>query len=163
MNIFFSAKQNRKPLSEHYAFLKGIWEELNVYQPLSDDIEVQRRQWQEFQVAKFLSSLDSKYVEVKPSILASEKLPSLSNVYACLQRIDLQSFSSGMVLRILLHLHPQDRIKVILLFKAEVEVQEQEKVEVTNNAHIVIGIIIPLTIVRISLVILHELIGFLLF
>ena len=48
MNIFFSAKQNRKPLSEHYAFLKGIWEELNVYQPLSDDIEVQRRKWQEF-------------------------------------------------------------------------------------------------------------------
>lgn len=46
----FGTKQNGKPLSEHYASLKGIWEELNVYQPLSADIQVQRSQREEFQV-----------------------------------------------------------------------------------------------------------------
>ncbi|RVW77253.1 hypothetical protein CK203_050109 [Vitis vinifera] len=37
---------------------------LNMYHPLPINIEVQRRQREEFQVAKFLSILDSEHVEV---------------------------------------------------------------------------------------------------
>ena len=65
------------------------------YQPLSIDIEVQRRQREEFQVAKFISSLDYEYAQNKHSILASDKLPSLNNVYSHLQHMELQSFPSG--------------------------------------------------------------------
>lgn len=38
-----------RSLSDYYATLKGMWEELNIYQPLSADIQKQR---EEFQVAK---------------------------------------------------------------------------------------------------------------
>lgn len=77
---FFEAK-NWKPLSEHHASLKEMWEELNVYQQSPTNIKVQRRQKEEIQVVEFLSSLDSEYAEVKHSILGSEKLPSLSNAF----------------------------------------------------------------------------------
>ena len=36
----FSVKQIRKPLSEHRASLKGLWEELSVDQPLFVGIDI---------------------------------------------------------------------------------------------------------------------------
>ena len=46
-----------------------------MYHPLPINIEVQRRQREEFQVAKFLSILDSEHVEVKHGILDRKKFP----------------------------------------------------------------------------------------
>lgn len=54
MKIFLEQSIMRN-LSEHYASLKGMWEEFNVYQLLITNIEVQRRRWEESHVAKFLS------------------------------------------------------------------------------------------------------------
>ena len=118
----FGAEQNEKPLSEHYAFQKEMWEEWNVYKPLFADIEVQRRKREEFLIAKFLSRLDFEYAKVKHSILASEKLPSLSNVHAHLQCIDLQYFSSGNNIKNTSALATTGQGRGGLLFKAEAEV-----------------------------------------
>lgn len=69
----------------------------------------------------------------------------------------------GIVLRILLHLHPQDKVEVVLLFKVKTKFQEKAKVkvEMTDNLHIMVEFIIPLINVWISLIVLHGLIKYL--
>lgn len=52
-----------------------MWEEFNVYQLLFANIEVQRRQWGEFHVAKFLSIFDSIYAQNKHRLKRTQ-LPS---------------------------------------------------------------------------------------
>uniref|UniRef100_A0A5B6ZBA8 Retrotransposon gag domain-containing protein n=1 Tax=Davidia involucrata TaxID=16924 RepID=A0A5B6ZBA8_DAVIN len=91
----FNIQQGNRSLTEHYGTLKGLWEELMLYQPLSTNLEVQRQQREEFQVALFLSSLNSEYRVFKDQILASEKLPTAANAYSRLQRASLTCGASS--------------------------------------------------------------------
>lgn len=43
-----------KSLAVYYATLKGIWKELNAYQPLTTDIQTRKQQCEEFRIAKSL-------------------------------------------------------------------------------------------------------------
>ncbi|XP_043693371.1 uncharacterized protein LOC122643864 [Telopea speciosissima] len=84
---FFSFKQDGKSLGEYYSSLKGMWEELNVYHPISTDAAVIKSQRSEFLVAKFLSGLDSDLQSVKSQLLTGEKIPSMNEAYCRIQRV----------------------------------------------------------------------------
>ncbi|XP_043697036.1 uncharacterized protein LOC122647788 [Telopea speciosissima] len=84
---FFSLKQEGKSLGKYYNSLKGMWEELNVYQPISTDAAMIKAQRSEFLVAKFLSGLDSDLQSVKSQLLTSEKIPSMNEAYCHIQRV----------------------------------------------------------------------------
>ncbi|KAL5705662.1 hypothetical protein ACHQM5_023937 [Ranunculus cassubicifolius] len=47
----FSTKPGDKPLHEHYAFLRSLWDELLIYQPISVDVTAQQKQREDFQCA----------------------------------------------------------------------------------------------------------------
>ncbi|KAF9620490.1 hypothetical protein IFM89_013107 [Coptis chinensis] len=54
-----------KPLNEHYALLRNLREELLIYQPITPDVETQRKQREDFQCALFLFSLNPDYAVLK--------------------------------------------------------------------------------------------------
>ena len=56
-------------------------DEINQYHPVTSDIEVLKKQREEFYVSKFLSRLHSNLQAIKSNILASDdSIPSLGNV-----------------------------------------------------------------------------------
>lgn len=64
-----------------------LFKELNLYQSLINEIEAQRNLRDEFKVAKFLIGLHLKYENVHASILTSNEVSSLYEVYFRVQRI----------------------------------------------------------------------------
>ncbi|KAL5709075.1 hypothetical protein ACHQM5_019801 [Ranunculus cassubicifolius] len=51
----FKTKQGDRPLDEYYSTMKGLWEELLLYQPFTIDLEQQKKQREQFQVALLLN------------------------------------------------------------------------------------------------------------
>ncbi|KAL5711222.1 hypothetical protein ACHQM5_021702 [Ranunculus cassubicifolius] len=78
----FNLKKGDMSVVEYYSLLKNTWEELQVYHPLTSDLETVKKQHDEFQTALFLCGLGPEYASIKDKILASEKLPSLAVVYS---------------------------------------------------------------------------------
>ncbi|GAV76389.1 UBN2_3 domain-containing protein, partial [Cephalotus follicularis] len=83
----FRLHQSGKPLHEYYSTFKGLAEELNVYQPLTNDIDKLKAQRNEFLVSKFLAGLDPNLQKVKGHNLAGETVPSLTDTFSRLQRV----------------------------------------------------------------------------
>ncbi|KAK3420744.1 hypothetical protein EUGRSUZ_G01582 [Eucalyptus grandis] len=91
----FNFKQGDKSLGEYYSALKGMWEELNLYQPITTDLERLKTQRSEFQVAKFLSGLNADLQPVKSQLLAGERVPSMNEAFCRIQRIVPPSSTSS--------------------------------------------------------------------
>ncbi|XP_030521717.1 uncharacterized protein LOC115734883 [Rhodamnia argentea] len=91
----FNFKQGDNSLGEYYSALKGMWEELNLYQPITTDLERLKTQRTEFQVAKFLSGLNADLQPVKSQLLAGEKVPSMNGAFGRIQRIVPPSSTSS--------------------------------------------------------------------
>ncbi|KAF9624884.1 hypothetical protein IFM89_015438 [Coptis chinensis] len=85
----FSAKEGDKPLNEHYALLRSLWEELLIYQPITHEVETQLKQREDFHCALFLFSLNPDYAVFKDKILANESFPSVVNAYSRLQQASI--------------------------------------------------------------------------
>ena len=68
-------------LEDYYNKFKGVCEELNIYQPISTDVKIMKKQRDSMHVARFLSGLAKSLNLVKSQILASLDLPSLSEVF----------------------------------------------------------------------------------
>ncbi|XP_042502356.1 uncharacterized protein LOC122079725 [Macadamia integrifolia] len=83
----FQFRQSDKPLSEYYSTFRGMVEELNVFQPLTVDIDKLKAQRNEFFVAKFLAGLNNDLKAVKGHLLAGDTVPTLNDTYSRLQRI----------------------------------------------------------------------------
>ncbi|PIN11994.1 hypothetical protein CDL12_15397 [Handroanthus impetiginosus] len=64
---------NARSLTDYFASLKGVADEILLYHPLGCDLQTQQSQWNEFLVAKFLSGLD-------PSLRPCSRSFSLSRV-----------------------------------------------------------------------------------
>ena len=62
-------------------FLLEYHEELNIYQPISFDVEIMKKQRDSMHVARFLFGLPKSLNLVKSQILASLDLLSLSEVF----------------------------------------------------------------------------------
>ncbi|XP_018716081.2 uncharacterized protein LOC108954493 [Eucalyptus grandis] len=91
----FNFKQGDKSLGEYYSALKGMWEELNLYQPITTDLERLKTQRVEFQVAKFLSRLNALTYAVKSRFFFGERVPSMNEAFCRIQRIVPPSSTSS--------------------------------------------------------------------
>ncbi|XP_042495059.1 uncharacterized protein LOC122074291 [Macadamia integrifolia] len=89
-NIVVTASNRSKAfdrsLSEYYSTFRGMVE-LNVFQPLTINIDKLKAQRNEFFVSKFLASLNNDLKAVKGHLLAGDTVPTLNNTYSRLQRI----------------------------------------------------------------------------
>ena len=74
---------------DYYNKFKGVCEELNIYQPISSNVKIIKKQRDSMQVARFLSGLPKSLNPVKSKNLASPDLPSLSEVFGRLQQATL--------------------------------------------------------------------------
>ncbi|GAV77240.1 UBN2_3 domain-containing protein [Cephalotus follicularis] len=83
----FHLHQSGKPLHDYYSTFKGLAEELNVFQPLTNDIDKLKAHRNEFLVSKFLAGLDPDLQKLKGHILAGETVPSLTDTFSQLQRV----------------------------------------------------------------------------
>ncbi|XP_043704325.1 uncharacterized protein LOC122654334 [Telopea speciosissima] len=82
----FTFQQGDKSLNEYFATYKGMVEELKLHQPLTTNLD-RLKQRAEFHVAKFLARLHPDYQSVKSQILTGEKVPSLNEVFFCINRL----------------------------------------------------------------------------
>ncbi|KAF9591837.1 hypothetical protein IFM89_008487 [Coptis chinensis] len=82
----FKTKQGDQP----YSTMKGLWEELLLYQPFTVNLEKQREQHEQFQVDLLLHGLNSKYRVYKDQILASETVLSAAQAFSRLKRKRLE-------------------------------------------------------------------------
>ena len=80
-------------LEDYYNKFTGVCEELNIYQPISSDVKIMKKQRDSMHVAHFLSGLPKSWNPVKSQIFASPDLPSLSEVFGRLRHATL-SYSS---------------------------------------------------------------------
>ena len=65
---------------------KGMWDELNVYQLLSTDLQKQQKYREEFRVAKFLSGLKSDLDPIRSQILSGKDIPTVRETYVLASR-----------------------------------------------------------------------------
>ena len=86
---YFSLSLSDMPLEDYYNKFKSVCEELNIYQPISSDAKIMKKQRDSMHVAHFLSRLPKSLNPVKSQILASLDLPSLSEVFGRLRQATL--------------------------------------------------------------------------
>ncbi|KAK4538990.1 hypothetical protein RGQ29_032077, partial [Quercus rubra] len=80
-------------INYYYNKFKGVCEELNIYQPISFDVKIMKKQRDSTHVARFLSRLPKSLNPVKSQILASPILPSLREVFGRLRQATLSDSS----------------------------------------------------------------------
>ena len=80
---------------DYYNKFKGVCEELNIFQPISSNVKIMKKQRDSMQVARFLSGLPKSLNLTKSKILASPDLPSLSEVFGRLQHATLFDSSTA--------------------------------------------------------------------
>ncbi|KAL0386536.1 UNVERIFIED_CONTAM: hypothetical protein Slati_4545400 [Sesamum latifolium] len=87
----FSLKQDGRSVTDYFASLKGVPDEILLYHPLNYVAKARHAQWEEFLVAKFLSGLDSTLRATRNSLLSSDSVPTLSNALSRVLRISTGS------------------------------------------------------------------------
>ena len=90
---YFSLSLGDMFLEDYYNKFKGVCEELNIYQPISSDVKIMKKQQDSMHVARFLSGLPKSLNPVKSQILASPDLPSLSEIFGRLRQATLSDSS----------------------------------------------------------------------
>ncbi|XP_058192682.1 uncharacterized protein LOC131309964 isoform X1 [Rhododendron vialii] len=68
-----------------------MWDELNVYQPLTIDLKVQQKYRDQFRVTKFLSGLNTELAPLSPQILSDKEVPTVGEAFARVRRAAPQS------------------------------------------------------------------------
>jgi uncharacterized membrane protein YgcG len=87
----FSLQQDDRSIEEYFSLLQGMWDELNVYQPLSTDLQKQQKYREEFRVAKFLSGLKPDLDPIRSQILSGKDIPTVRETYARVRRAAISS------------------------------------------------------------------------
>ena len=89
----FSLQWGDRSVEEYFSLLKGMWDEFNVYQPLTTDLQKQQKHKDEFRVSKFLSGLKPKLTPIRSQVLSGKDIPSVSETYAQVGRASISSAS----------------------------------------------------------------------
>jgi len=76
----FSLRQDDKSLKDYYIHFKGMIDKLNRYHPVTNDIEVIKKQLDELYIFKFLSELSSQLKSLRGHLLAGEEGFSLCRI-----------------------------------------------------------------------------------
>nr|CAD1826176.1 unnamed protein product [Ananas comosus var. bracteatus] len=79
-------RKGDKTFNEYLGTLRGMWQELSYYVPISTDPQVIRKRIEQDQIFEMLAGLDSDYEAIRSQILMQSELPSLNDVCALLQR-----------------------------------------------------------------------------
>ena len=74
---YFNLKQGSQSLEEYYASLRNIRNELNVYHPLTSEVQIQRQQREQLDVTRFLVGLKAEYEPVRAQIWEDLLFPHL--------------------------------------------------------------------------------------
>ena len=83
---FFHLKQEDMSVTDYFAALKRVHEELNAIQPLSTSLEVMQKQREQMVVLRFLAGLKPEFEAVRAQILGGADLPTLAETYARVMR-----------------------------------------------------------------------------
>ena len=74
----FTLHQGDRSVQEHFTALRGLLDELDVYQPLTVDITQLRKYREELAVATYLSSLNPDLSsQIRGQILGADSVPDL--------------------------------------------------------------------------------------
>ena len=68
----FTLRQGNKSLEDYYSHFKGMIDELNQYRPITNDIEILKKQCEIIYACKFLSGLNSQLKPLSWQLLAGE-------------------------------------------------------------------------------------------
>ena len=79
---FFQLQQGDQSMTEYFASILHLSEELNTLQPLTTDLSEMQRQREQMVVLRFLAGMKPKYNSIWSRILAGQSLPSLAETYA---------------------------------------------------------------------------------
>lgn len=90
----FSLQQEEGSVDDYFSKLKAIWDELNVYQPSTTDLAIQKKYRNEFQVAKFLSGLKTNLKPMGSHILFGKEISSIGETFARICKAALPHFVS---------------------------------------------------------------------
>ena len=90
---YFSLSLSDLSLEDYYNKFKGVCEKLNIYLPISFDVNTMKKQRDSMHVACFLSGLPKSLNPIKSQILASPDLPPSSEVFGRLQQATLSDSS----------------------------------------------------------------------
>ncbi|XP_059647309.1 uncharacterized protein LOC132293728 [Cornus florida] len=93
---YFNLEQGNYSIEEYYSKVVGVWEELNLYQPITVDVRSMQQQRGDFNVVRFLTGLSSAYESLRAQIMGSPTLPSFAEVFSRLQRATLASDTSNL-------------------------------------------------------------------
>lgn len=87
----FVAKQHDKSLPFFYSYIKGRWEEPNLYPPYPTSVDEWKKQREKWKVLTFLSGLNSEYASARSQMLTGSALPSLNVAFSRLSRLGIDS------------------------------------------------------------------------
>ena len=90
----FNFCQDGQSVNIYFVVLKGKWDELTDYHPITIDTTVLKQQREEFLVAKFLSELDDSLSHVRQSFLSDSAVPSLTSAFARVLRVSTTTAAS---------------------------------------------------------------------
>ncbi|GAB4846386.1 hypothetical protein Ancab_039804 [Ancistrocladus abbreviatus] len=82
----FQSNQGDRTVTQYFADLKRIHEELNVVLPVTADVRAMQKQREQLVTMKFLAGLKPEFDPVCSQILGSAELPSFAEVYARILR-----------------------------------------------------------------------------
>lgn len=82
LSVDFQLQQGDKSVTDYFAALKRIQEELHVLLPISSDVKKIQQQRKQLVLRKFLARLKSELESVRSQILGCAELPALAEVYS---------------------------------------------------------------------------------
>ncbi|XP_078445042.1 uncharacterized protein LOC144714219 [Wolffia australiana] len=84
----FCARQGIRSLQEFYATLRSLLNQLEIYQPYTPDLTVQRHYWKETTVGLFLAGINPTLgAQIRGPILSSITLPTLGEAFSTALRV----------------------------------------------------------------------------
>ncbi|MFV0960722.1 hypothetical protein QML37_30530, partial [Klebsiella pneumoniae] len=81
-----SFKKGNLAISEYIGQFKSVWDELDLFNPLTMDLVIAKRQREQERIFELLAGLPHDFETLRGQILMSNELPSLTSVLSTLMR-----------------------------------------------------------------------------
>ncbi|MFA1236634.1 hypothetical protein, partial [Klebsiella pneumoniae] len=88
-------KKGNNPISEYLGAFKSIWDELDVYAPITNDLIQAKKLREQDRIFEVLAGLPHDFEHLRSQILMSNELPSLSSVFSMLIREESRRKAMG--------------------------------------------------------------------
>ncbi|MFV0960820.1 hypothetical protein QML37_31495, partial [Klebsiella pneumoniae] len=79
-------KKGSGPISEYLGTFKSMWDEMDVYAPITNDLAQAKKLREQDRIFEVLAGLPPDFEHLRGQILMSNDLPSLSTVFSMLIR-----------------------------------------------------------------------------